>query len=78
MTDKVTRNVSLDPYHDQIVDELRQERNYGERGYSQAIRDIIREWDEMKRTQASIDATYSRMHALLTQEGEENPQELPH
>lgn len=56
MTYYVTRNVVLEPEDDRAVESLVEKLGLGKRGYSSAVRIIIREWleakvDEQRRTQ---------------------------
>ena len=44
----VTKNVTLDKESDDAVEQVREDLHLGTRGYSAALRIIIREWAEKK------------------------------
>ena len=54
MNDEISftpRNITLDDETLKIVSELVNDRNFGPKGFSLAVRTIIREWDTMRISQ---------------------------
>jgi len=67
MAELVTRNVALEPTDDNIVAGVVKRYGLGERGYSAAMRIIIRQWAEINSVDADV---LERVAAAVRKVGE--------